>query len=424
MSHEQLVHRGRRFNEIGRDIRVKDRLRLIARLEMPCMSQLVRQREHIRHLMVPAQQDVGIFPVGACTEAARRLSLILGEIHPSLTIGCPDHIHIIFPENRQSLLYVFLRAFNRDIRRVTRVYRQLQICIGHSVQVVHPTDQSYIFAHMWSQLIHDQVDLAVIELPVDLLSKEQIIKYGVGAAEVRQHLICLDIRIICRSSHVLILSDLLGESGKSRPAHCGIRLVFVIVLKEGIAQRIFLAANCKRLEFHVCQLCGIVDLIGRAVDALTQCRDHALRLRVQLVRFLPQNILQISLVVFADFYRRLYHFLRLLRDLAAHKAQPAVDLRTETAYPSHAFLIMIVIIVHRNRKVAVIPHQCHQLSDGAVLADTFFDPLRRVQLTLIFLRYLLRKLLCLLRVGEHVLLRRINSAEIPCKLLRDVFPVL
>ena len=108
MPHEQLIHRGRRFHEISRNLCVKDRLCLIACLEMPGMSQFMRQCEHIRHLVVPAQQDVGIFPIGARAEATRRFSLIPGKVHPSLAAGCPYHIHIIFPENRQSLLYVFL----------------------------------------------------------------------------------------------------------------------------------------------------------------------------------------------------------------------------------------------------------------------------------------------------------------------------
>ena len=255
--------------------------------------------------------------------------------------------------------------------------------------MVHLPDQSCIFVHMRCELFHNQVNLAVIKLSVHLLPKEQIVKYGVVAAECRQYLIRLDIRVVSRRSHVLILSDLFGERGKSRPAHRSVRLIFIIVLKERIAERVFLAASCKRLEFHIRQLRGIVNFIGCAVDTLPQCRDHALSLRVQFVRFLPQNILQISLVVLAELYRRLYYFLRLLRDLAAHKAQTAVDLRAQTAYPAHALLIVIVIIIHGKGKVAVIPHQCHQFSDSTVLADTFFDPLRRVQLPLIALRYLL-----------------------------------
>ena len=255
--------------------------------------------------------------------------------------------------------------------------------------MMHLPDQSRIFAHMRRELFHNQVNLAVIELSVHLLLKEQVVKYGVVAAERRQHLIRLDIRIVSRSGHVLILSDLFGERRKGRPAHRSVRFIFIIVLKERITERVFLAVGCKRLEFHVCQLRRIVNLIGSAVDTLPQCRDHALSLGVQFVRFLPQNILQISLVVLAELYRRLYYFLRLLRDLAAHKAQAAVDLRAETAYPAHALLIVIVIIIHGKGKVAVIPHQCHQFSDSTILADTFFDPLRRVQLPLIALRYLL-----------------------------------
>lgn len=65
MRHQQFVDRRRRLDDIRRNVRAKDGLRPVAGLEMAGVAQLVRQREHVRHLVVPGQQNIGMRAVGA-----------------------------------------------------------------------------------------------------------------------------------------------------------------------------------------------------------------------------------------------------------------------------------------------------------------------------------------------------------------------
>ena len=44
------------------------------------------------------------------------------------------------------------------------------------------------------------------------------------------------------------------KSSKRAAAHCGIFLILVVVLKQGIAQRVLLAVCRKRIKFHVRQV--------------------------------------------------------------------------------------------------------------------------------------------------------------------------
>ena len=383
------------------------------------MSQLVRQREDVRHALIPRQQDKRIFSVGAGAETACGFSLVLGKVDPSVAVRLPHHLHILPAEDRQTLFDVFPGLLDRHLRIIFRVDGDLQVRESHAVELVYLFEQSGVSAHMRCQLFRDQVDLAVVHLLRDLLPEQQAVKHGVKAPECRECLLSLHLRVVGGCRHILIRAYLCGERGKSGAAHLLVLLILIIVLEKGIAQGVLPAVCGKRVKFHVRQLCHIVDLIRR-LDRLGQRRDGALRLRVEQMRFHAQQILQIMPVFRGDLSRLPDHIVLLPRDLVVDKAEPAEHLRSQMGKRLVALLVVRVVIVDRHRQITVAADQHDQVVKRSQIIQARLDRLRCVQLSPVIPHDAVTERFCPLHIAVHLLLCRVDQRQIPCQFHRNV----
>ena len=179
-----------------------------------------------------------------------------------------------------------------------------------------------VLPHVGSQLLHDPVDLPVVQGLGHLLFKQQAVEHGVKAPEGRHGLLRLHLGVVGGGGDVLIFPQLLGEGPEGGPADGGVFLVLVVVLEQGVAQGILLPFRLEGRELHVRQLRHVVDLVG-GVDGLGQGRQGALRLGMEQMGLVPKHILQIVLVGRGLVDGLLQHVLRLLVDFRLNEAQVA-----------------------------------------------------------------------------------------------------
>ena len=140
------------------------------------------------------------------------------------------------------------------------------------------------------------------------------------------------------------------------------------------------------------------------------------------VGFPLEQILQISPVPAAGRHSLLDHSLLLVHDLTVNKAQGTHQHADPALNLSIPLLIMSVIIIYGNRQITIISDKSPEFADLSVFRQARFDIFRSVQLSPVSLRYLSSQFLHFLCVMVHLLLCLIDQAQIPCKVLRYVFP--
>ena len=235
MRHQQFVHGGGSLHEVSGHIGVKNGLRAVAGLEMPRVPQFMGQGEHICHAVVPGQQDKGILPVGTGAEAARGFPRVLGEVYPSVAVGCAYHLCIVISQNSQAFFNVGFGLLNGDFGVIFRVHGYLQISESHAVQSVYFLQQTGIPAHMGSQFFHNQVNLAVVHFPGDFLVKKQAVEHGAEPPQGGHCLFGLHLGIVGGSGDIFVFPYFFGKSGKCAAADRSIYFILVVILKEGVA---------------------------------------------------------------------------------------------------------------------------------------------------------------------------------------------
>ena len=273
---------------------------------------------------------------------------------------------------------------------------------------------------MGGQLLHDEVDLPVVQLPAHLLAEEQVVKDGLIAPLVRHDLLLLHAGLVGGGGDVLVLTELGGECVEGGAADLGVPLVGVVVLIEGVAQGVLLPRRAEGGELHVRKLGHIVDLVGCA-QGRTQGREHPLRLRLELVGLLPEEVLQIGLAGPALGYGLPQDRLVLGDDLAVDEAQAAPHGRRGPGGGGVPLLERSVAVVHRGGEVAPAAHQVQGLHPLAVLVQAGQDGLRRGQPALVGALDLIRQLPDLLQVRLHGVLAVVDGAQVPCQLHGHVF---
>ena len=277
-----------------------------------------------------------------------------------------------------------------------------------------------VLPHMGGQLLHDEVDLAVVQTPVHLLPEEQIVKHGLVAPLIRDDLLSLHIGLIGGGGNVLVLPKLPVERLVRLPAHIGAGVVLVLVLIEGVAQRMLLAVRLEGRKLHVRQLGHVVDLIGR-VDGGAQGRQDALGLRLELIGLLPQQVLQIGPAGAAPGDGLAQKRFVLGNDLAVDKAQAAAHLGIQAGKGFVPLLKGGIAVVHGRGQIAVICRKDSQLFQLLEFVQAGQDGLRGFKTALAGLLNLVCQQPDIFHVGGQLRLIAVNGRQVPGQFLRDVF---
>ena len=116
---------------------------------------------------------------------------------------------------------------------------------------------------MRSEFLSDQVDLPVVHFPRDLLAEQQAVEHVVESSQLRHGLLLCDAGVVCRCGGVFILFKRVIERAESGAAHFCVGFQLIIVLEQGITQRIFLAVHGKGIKADIRELHGVIDVVGR-----------------------------------------------------------------------------------------------------------------------------------------------------------------
>ena len=268
---------------------------------------------------------------------------------------------------------------------------------------------------MGGQLLHNEVDLPVIQAPVHLLPEEQIVEHGLVAPLVCDDFLPLYVGLIGGGGDVLVGAELLVECLICLPADLGPGIVLVLVLVEGIAQGVLPAVRLEGGEFHIRQLGHVVDLVGRVNDR-AEGRQHPLGFRLELVGLLPQQILQIGLVGPSLGSGLAQQVLVLGDQLAVNEAQAAVDLGVQAGKRRVPLLEDRIAVIYGGRQAAVGSRQNPKLVQRTVLVQARLDRLRCGQLPFVFLLDFVRHPADALHVRLPLLLAVIDRAQVPGQL--------
>ena len=148
---------------------------------------------------------------------------------------------------------------------------------------------------MRSQAGGDEIDLAVVQLTADLLREQQRIDDGIEAAQRGHGLFCLQLGIVSSCRYIFVLSDFCRKGGECTAADIDVFFVLVIILKQGVAERIFFSVYGERIKFHIGKLCHVVDLV-RSREGLGQSGNGTLGFRIQAVCLVAENLGEIAAV--------------------------------------------------------------------------------------------------------------------------------
>ncbi len=273
---------------------------------------------------------------------------------------------------------------------------------------------------MGSELLHDQVDLAVIHFPCYLLGKEQAVKDGIKAPQGGKGFFGLYLGIVGRGSDILILAYFLGKGGKGVPADFRVFFILVVVLIERISQGVFFSGSGKRLEFHVCQFRHIINLVW-GMYGPGQCCQCFFRLRVEVMGLAAQYVLQVVPVVRGHGNGFLQYGFALLHKFAVYKADAAEKFRCQTGMFFIAFLIARVIIVHGNRQIAVVPGQDVQPVEFPQVVQAGVDGSGRVEFSFVVLFHFVTQKFQFFLIRIHFFFRGVDQGQIPGEFPGNVF---
>ena len=417
---QQLVHRGGRFDEIAGDVRIKERLRAVAQPEVSGVAELVRDREHVRHAVVPAEQNVGIAAVGRGAEAARLLADVAGKVDPALIVRLIHHVGVVLSENGERAADVFARFLDRDVRVKLRVERQLEIGKSHAVELVHLPDEAGVLAHRGRELFGDEVDLPVVHLARDVVGEEVGFKHVGKAALVGHNALLREIGVVGGGGRVLVLPELIGERAERRAAHVRVGLVLILVLEERVAERVFPAVHGEGAEFHVGELRHVVNVVGR-VEYRTECGEDLFGLGAEAVRLLAEDLRKIMLRALGLVHGGTDELFGRVGDLTLDEREAASDLGGERGHLRVLLLRLGIGIVYGNGETRVARRLVEQDLQLLIERKTFGDALRRGES--VFVRFLQRvgKRLCFFDRRLKIGFRCENQGEIPCLVDRYVF---
>ena len=292
IGHEELIHRGRRFHKVGGRFRIIIGLRGIAVHFLSGVPEFVRDREDIRHALIPVQENEGVLAEDARAEAAGALANVSRKVNPALAVGAVHHLHIVFTEDGQAFADDLMRLLNGDLRIILRIQRDLEIGKGHFIEAVLFLQQPCVPAHMRSQALGDDIDLPVVHFARDLLAKEQRVKHIVKPAQLRQGLFLGHAGVVGGSRCVFILFQGVRKRAEGSPADRRIRVGLIVVFKERIAERILFSVHGKGIKGDVRELHGVVHGIGDIKHTAQRSHDF-LRFRGEHMRFSREQVLQV-----------------------------------------------------------------------------------------------------------------------------------
>ena len=134
-------------------------------------------------------------------------------------------------------------GYKENIHKISLGCRLAEHALGKGIatqavsMMVDLLQQPCVPAHMWSQLLHDQIDLAVIHVDTDLLRKEQIIDHRIKASHRCLRLLVLHLGIVGGGCHIFIVTQFRGKCAECSSSHLRVLFILVVILIQRISQR-------------------------------------------------------------------------------------------------------------------------------------------------------------------------------------------
>ena len=240
---------------------------------------------------------------------------------------------------------------------------------------MHLLQELCVFAHVGSELLHDHVDLSVVEITRNFLVKEQVIEHILVSAQVRHRLFLANESVVSGRGNILVLLDLVREIPESRTSHIRVRLILVLVLEKGVAEGIGLTVYGKIVEAHVCELCLIVDIIG-CLHELAECGQSLFGLGTQIMGLCPDDLAQLLRYRAADAHRLFEHRAVRLDDLGIYKAGLCIRLGRDAVGLVGIGYLLRIGVVGLHVKAEIIAYAARDLIHLFAKMQTVYDRLR------------------------------------------------
>ena len=255
---------------------------------------------------------------------------------------------------------------------------------------------------MRRQAVRDQVDLAVIHFPRNLLVKQQAVIYVVKLPQLGHRFFLGDACVIRGRRGVFVLCNRIGEGTESRPAYFGIRFQLVIVLEQGIAKRVFLPVHGERIKGDIRKLHRIVYGV-RHIQGFAERGQRLLGFRGEHMCLLCDQVLQVNPASLRLLHSSLQYIIRSQQDLAVHKGRIPFQADHLIAYLLIQLPQSVVGVVRFHGQPGVVPEPGDGNMDrfhGGQAAD---DAFRGVQLSRVRIDNVFHRCLRFFQCFPHLL---------------------
>ena len=157
------------------------------------MSDLMDQGINIAHPSCPTHQDIRMDAIRVSCITTGILAFIGRKVDPTFGLVAGNFARIFFPKRCHRFHDQVISVINGDIRVERAVQIQLPISKGHFLKAI---DLGHVFEEFLSdrsEVLHDQVNLAIKHGTIYFLLSQEVVKDRVVAPHICNQLFRLDL---------------------------------------------------------------------------------------------------------------------------------------------------------------------------------------------------------------------------------------